>query len=558
MNFKKITTVLLVLSFIAGKAQTTRYYIQLTDKNNTPYSINNPSQFLTQRAIDRRTNQGIAINETDLPVDPSYISQIIAKGVTFLYPVKWFNGVVIETNDPAKLDTLATLPFVVSNAPLNKSLPSKTFEKENISIASSQKTEGTNSTYNYGNSLNQIQMLNGVCMHDLGFNGTGMMIAVIDAGFANADTHPAFDSLRAHNQILGTKDFTFNAPLDLYNSSTSGHGTNVLGTMGGNWPGQLVGTAPKASYWLIRSEYAPTENLVEEYNWAAAAAYADSVGADIINSSLGYSTFDNSSENHTPSELDGNTSIASRAARMCARKGMIACISAGNSGGTSWPTIGFPADADSILTVGAVDSNGNYANFSSIGPSADGRVKPDVMAQGVSTIVANSSGSTGPSSGTSFSSPVTAGMVACLWQSNPGKKNMEIINAVRESATLYNNPNNQYGYGIPDYCAAKDALLGIKTTGESKHPYISVSPNPFNNEINISTTNINATDVKIQLVDELGRVVYNAYVEADNGLVNNYTIDSGKLNAGLYILKLYTQNNSDYLYYTAKVIKAAN
>jgi serine protease AprX len=363
INIVLFTFVLLFTSITIKAQNNDKYYIQLSDKNGSPYTVGNPSQFLSAKAITRRTNQSIAVNSSDIPVNPSYISQIAATGATVLYSIKWFNGVVIQTTSPSVLSAVNALPFVTSSAIVSLQKPKKDFEIIEELPASTQKTTSTNSLYNYGNSLNQIEMLNGVCMHDQGFNGAGMLIAVLDAGFANVNTHTAFDSLRNNNQILGTKDFTFIAPTDLYSGSTSGHGTAVLGTMGGNKPGQLVGTAPKANYWLIRSEYAPNEYVIEEYNWVAAVEFADSIGADIINSSLGYNTFDNSTQDHTMAELDGKTSIASKAATMCARKGMIVVNSAGNTGGSGWPKITFPGDADSIITVGAVDASINLGKL---------------------------------------------------------------------------------------------------------------------------------------------------------------------------------------------------
>lgn len=558
MNIKiLLSTLVLLLSSITINAQNNdKYYIQLSDKNGSPYTIGNPSQFLSVKAITRRTNQSISINSSDLPVNPAYITQIAATGATVLYSIKWFNGVVIQTTSASVLNAVNALPFVTSSAIVSIQKPKKEFELIEELPVSSQKTTDINSLYNYGGSLNQIEMLNGVCMHDQGYNGTGMLIAVIDAGFANANTHTAFDSLRAHNQILGTKDFTFITPTDLYSSSTSGHGTAVLGTMGGNKPGQLVGTAPKANYWLIRSEYAPNEYVIEEYNWAAAVEYADSIGADIVNSSLGYNTFDNSTQDHTMAQLDGKTSIASKAATMCARKGMIIVNSAGNTGGSSWPKVTFPGDADSIITVGAVDASLSLANFSSIGPSADGRIKPDVVAQGVASVVANSNGNIGTSNGTSFSSPITAGMVACLWQATPTKKNMEIIQAIKESATLYATPNNQFGYGIPDYCAAKNMLLGITTSSNLINSVSLASANPFDAEVKLNINSTANRNMKIELVDLLGKIIYKNSISVSANTPSQYVINTSSVNNGVYTIRVSSDEAENKLSYTAKLVKA--
>jgi serine protease AprX len=556
INIVFFTLVLLFTSITIKAQNNDKYYIQLSDKNGSPYTIGNPSQFLSAKAITRRNNQSIAINSSDIPVNPSYISQIAATGATVLYSIKWFNGVVIQTTSPSVLSAVNALPFVTSSNIVSIQKPKKDFEIIEELPASSQKTTSINSLYNYGNSLNQIEMLNGVCMHDLGFNGAGMLIAVLDAGFANVSTHTAFDSLRANNQILGTKDFTFIAPTDLYSGSTSGHGTAVLGTMGGNKPGQLVGTAPKANYWLIRSEYAPNEYVIEEYNWAAAAEFADSVGADIINSSLGYNTFDNSTQDHTMAELDGKTSIASKAATMCARKGMIVVNSAGNTGGSAWPKITFPGDADSIITVGAIDASLSLASFSSIGPSADGRIKPDVVAKGVASVVANGGGSIGTSNGTSFSSPITAGMVACLWQANPSKKNMEIIQAIKESATLYATPNNQFGYGIPDFCAAKNMLLGITTSTSANNSISLASSNPFDTEIKLNISSTSNRTMTIELIDLLGKIVYKNIISVSANTPLQYAINTSTVNSGVYTIRIASDETENKLSYTAKLLKA--
>lgn len=557
MRFKTNIYFLLLINFFATTnlvtAQTSnKHYIQLTDKNSSPYSITNPSQFLSPKAIQRRITQNITINETDLPVNPSYISQIKNTGATVLYSIKWFNGVVVQVPDTNVLNAIRALPFVGSNVTVNIQRSNKPFEKVEDLPPCTQKNNNLNSVYNYGNSLNQIEMLNGVCMHDAGFNGNGMTIAILDAGFANANTHPTFNDLRTNNQILGTKDFTFLAPMDVYSSSTSIHGTAVLGTMGANTPGQLVGTAPKANYWLIRSEYAPTEYLIEEYNWAVAAEFADSVGADIINSSLGYNQFDNPAQDHTMSQLNGKTSIASKAATMCARKGMIVCNSAGNSGGSGWPLICFPADADSILTVGGVDASQNLAPFSSTGPTADGRIKPDVVAQAMASVIANSSGGIGTSNGTSFSSPITAGMVACLWQAAPTKTNMEIIKAIKESASLYTTPNNQYGYGIPDFCKAKNILV----PPPDKNAITLASANPFKNEIILSVSSLLDRTIKVEITDILGRAVFTSEFAVTANTFSKCMIQSAAMSIGTYIIKAYSTENDKDLMLTLKLIKA--
>ena len=532
------------------KAQTdNKIYIQFTDKSNSPFSIQQPELFLSQKSIERRTKQSIGINESDLPVNPNYLAKIKQLGATILYPLKWMNGAVIQTSSSQILDSILNLPYVSSGKTVNRIRPSKKLEE----IIEPISTEKQTTTLPYGNSLNQIEMLNGVCLHEKGFSGSSITIAVFDAGFAKSNIHSAFDSLRNNNRLLGTKDFTFLNPIDVFDASTSGHGTAVLGTMAGYSPANLVGTAPSANYWLIRSEYAPTEYLIEEYNWAAAAEFADSIGADIINSSLGYSTFDDATQNHSMQDLDGKTSVCSKAALICARKGMIVCSSAGNSGGSSWPKIGFPADADSIITVGAVDANQSIVGFSSIGPTEDGRLKPDVMAQGLASVVANSNGAIGTSSGTSFSSPILAGMVACLWQSNPAKKNMEIIDAIRKSANRVDSPNNQYGFGIPDFCKADQILKG-QVEINLGNEIVFYSSNPFSEKCMIYFPN-EIKNAYIELIDVNGKLLFNESINQSQN--SNYLKEINMINAndGVYFLKIYLDESKSDVLFSKKIVK---
>jgi subtilisin family serine protease len=543
-----------VIFFVETKncnAQTDdKFYIQFTDKNNSPFSIQQPNSYLSQKSIERRAKQNITINETDLPVNPEYLNKIRQLGATVLYPLKWLNGAIVQTSSTQVLDSIYNLQFVSFGKSVNKIKPPKKLE-DHFELLPEGKQSTT--TLPYGNSLNQIEMLNGICLHEQGFTGNTISIAVLDAGFAKSNLHTAFDSLRLNNRLIGTKDFTFLPPADVFDASTSGHGTAVLGTMAGYSPGNLVGTAPHANYWLIRCEYAPSEYLIEEYNWVAAAEFVDSAGADIINSSLGYSTFDDALQNHTMQELDGRTSVCSKAALFCSRKGIIVCSSAGNSGGSSWPKIGFPADADSILTVGAVDANQTIAGFSSVGPTQDGRIKPDVMAQGYASVVTNSNGAIGTSSGTSFSSPILAGMVACLWQANPTKKNMEIINAIKQSATFADSPNNQYGYGIPDFCKANQLLKGLVEI-DLGNEIVFYNSNPFSEKCTVYFPK-EIKNAYIEIHDLNGKLLFNEYFTQT--INSNYLKELNMLQAadGIYILKVYDDATHSNLLFSKKIVK---
>lgn len=459
-----------------------KYYVKFKDKNNSPYSIENPSAFLSERAIDRRTKQNIAITTDDLPVNPSYIQQIKETGVSLDYSLKWFNGVVVTVTNSNQLTSIQNQSFVSSIEKIFQS-NKKGFELV-VNVGdkiSKQKFTHSTLELNYGNSSTQIKMMNGHILHNNGFLGDGIHIAVIDAGFLNVDTHPAFDSLRTRGRILGTKDF-INPHSNIYQEHY--HGMMVLSTMGGYIDGQLIGTAPHAKYWLIRTENANVEQIYEEYAWAAGAEFADSVGADIINTSLGYTEFDVATQSHTYSDLNGDKTAITKAANIAASKGIAVVVSAGNDGNLSWYYISAPADSPNVLTVGAVDENRVKASFSSFGPTADGRTKPDVCAMGKTSTVAITPGLIGTANGTSFSSPIMAGMLACLWQAKPNLSSKQIMQLVKSSSNLYNTPNNSYGYGIPDFATAASVS---QTIGELNT--VEVFPNPFTNSFRVKLPN---------------------------------------------------------------------
>ena len=451
--------VVLLLFFAQTYSQKSYYLVSFTDKQSSEYRISAPEQFLSNRSIERRLAQNIAFNETDLPVSPNYLKTVSESGFDIVLTLKWFNAAIVTTNSGKQPEVLQNFSFVkkveaIEGKPeTNSTKPFFEAEKDFTPYNFQKSTDNLN----YGESYNQINMLNGTELHNNGFQGQGMTIAVLDAGFYRVDDLEAFDSLWNNNQILGTRDIVLPGN-DVCGSWNHTHGMKVLSCIGGYLDGELIGTAPKANFYLIRTEDADAEYLMEEYFWAAGAEYADSLGVDIINSSLGYTTFDNPAENHQYTDLDGNTTVITIAADLAASKGILVVNSAGNSGADEWHYIGAPADADSILTVGAVDSWGDYASFSSVGPTADGRVKPEVVAQGESAIVASTEGGITYASGTSFSSPITAGMAACIWGANRGYSNMEIYQAIIQSSSIYNSPTDELGYGIPNYWQAHLSL----------------------------------------------------------------------------------------------------
>ena len=390
----------------SAEQDTLKYRISLKDKAATEYSLKKPEKYLSAKAIERRRKQNLPIDSTDLPVCRKYIDEIRKQGVKIVVTGKWDNFVTVSCNDTTLIDRIAALPFVLSTEKVwispGAGKPSMATERDSVL---NQPTIHPDSIY--GRAITQIQMSNGDKLHEAGFKGQGMTIAVIDAGFHNVDKITAMQNIR----ILGTKDFV-NQQADIF--AESSHGMSVLSCIGMNRPDIMTGTAPEASFWLLRSEDEYSEHLVEQDYWSAAVEFADSVGVDVINTSLGYYSFDDKSKNYKYRDLDGRHALMSRQASHIADKGMILVCSAGNSGAGSWKKITPPGDADNVLTVGAIDKRAVLATFSSVGNTADHRVKPDVVAVGVGSDVIRTDGNQGRANGTSFSSPIMCGMVTCL------------------------------------------------------------------------------------------------------------------------------------------------
>lgn len=536
---KKVIELIISLLLVCQPALSQpKYFIEFVDKKNSPYSISNPQQYLSARAIERRNKQNIPITEQDLPVNPNYLEQIISYSTHVHYTLRWFNGVVATLTDE-QLDLVRGFYFVRSIQKIFE--PSKTQKQglrkwESLDNALFQ----ANTQLNYGLSFTQVGMINGHLLHNRGFLGEGKVIAVLDAGFLNVDVHPAFDSLRLKGRILGTKDYV-NPKSNIYKEHY--HGMMVLSVMGGYVDGQLIGTAPRAHYWLIRTEDASTEQLIEEYNWAAGAEFADSVGADIINSSLGYTVFDIESQNHRYQDLNGGTTPVTKAANMAATKGMVVVVSAGNEGTSPWYYISAPADSPMVLTVGAVDSRKVKANFSSFGPAADGRIKPDVCAMGKGTVLATPNGSVGTSNGTSFSAPIISGMVACLWQAKSELTWQELIALIRSSSSNNSLPNNSIGYGIPDF--------SFIIQNDEEESVLYFWPNPFTTIAYLKCNLSDTTPVKVTVTAINGQHIISKKINSnsDGTVVLDFM---GGLPGGLYFLTVQTPNEQ----FAVKVVKA--
>lgn len=504
-------------------------WIYFTDKPDAQFYFDNPLEMLSQRALDRRTNQGIALDLMDVPIYQPYVDQIIASpGIEVKAKSKWFNAVHVR-GTLADIASLATLTFVDHVQYADRTLNTQgrmANTNRNAAVRSVNKTLDTNITFAYGNSGNQIQMLNAQFLHQQDYTGTGKIIAVMDAGFPSVDVVSPFQRIRDNNQILGGYNFV---DRDENYYTRNAHGTMVLSTMGGYVANQLVGTAPDAQYYLFITEDVYSENPVEESNWVEAAELADSLGVDVINTSLGYFDYDNPNYSYVYNDMNGETSFISKGVNAAFSRGMICVTSAGNSGAGPEPHIAVPADATCNLTVGAVKADETYAAFSSIGPSSDGRVKPDVMAQGQNAVVAGTSGSVGVASGTSFSGPIMAGAVASFWQAIPWATNQQVVDFVRQSADRFSNPTDFYGYGIPDFQLALNmALLSVDQNTTQR---FLVYPNPANNFISVSFPS--GFDVAhFILYNSLGQVVL------EKEVYSNATIATENLNSGIYFYKI--------------------
>lgn len=425
------------------------YRITLADKQGTPYSLDHPTRFLSRRSVERRRRQGLSVDSTDLPISPHYVKLVRGSHVSIVGQSRWQNTLLVQLKDTALMDDIRRLPCVKGTRLVWLSPDSVTAESRSKYHEQFEPHDSVSGNL-YGTASRQITTLHGDQLHRSGLLGQNMMIAVLDGGFKNADRIPEFQKI----DICGWRDFV--SPDQPHLFSETDHGTRVLSAMAIYHPYFYIGTAPKASYWLLRSEDQQTEQEVEEDYWTMAAEFADSVGCDVINSSLGYNEYDHNWMSYRLWQLDGRTAFISRSASMLARKGMVLVNSAGNSGMGPWKKIGVPADADDILTVGAVSELDVHriAPFSSVGPSQDLRIKPDVVAIGAPARLVSGRGTITDGMGTSFSSPVVSGLVACLWQGMPHKTAHEIIDLVRQTADNHDHPDNIYGYGLPNFWRA--------------------------------------------------------------------------------------------------------
>jgi serine protease AprX len=537
--------------FQRAYAQEYKYLVHLKDKNNNGFNISNPASFLSVKSIQRRTKQSIRIDSTDLPVTAAYVDSLSSlPSLQVLNKSRWFNQVLIGLTDTSVLQQILQFSFVLSSEPVNnrhlKKIPGSISVNQHTAVLGSS-TNSANTCYlsvtdsiNYGASQGQVYIHNGEYLHGLGYHGEGMTIAILDDGFNSYLSNPAFDSLRNDNRILGTYDFV-NQKVSV--NEEDQHGANCFSIIAANIPGNMVGTAPDARYWLFKTEDITSETPVEEQNWVAAAEFADSAGADLITTSLGYSYFDDSVYNLNYAQRNGHTALVSRAANLAVAKGMIVTASAGNSGGMTNEEkyVLCPADGDSVYTVGSVDFSGVIAYSSSWGPNSSGQIKPDGVSVGAGAYYVAPDGIVNSGSGTSYSNPNLAGLITCLWQAFPEFIPHDILAAVRQSSNKYNNPDNRYGYGLPDFEKAYSILLNKRLAAYNQllgNDWIRVYPVPFLQSFNLLFKPSVSGTANLQLLDVSGKIIMKKFVPVIAGQIQLLEFNiSQPLSTGIYFLR---------------------
>lgn len=526
---KLLLLLVLIMIFMGVWAQEIApgvFWVYFSDKEGTTYQIDEPELFLSQRSIDRRAIQGLAVDSRDLPVSRAYLQEVEALGVEIKHVSRWLNGVAMIHMDDITFQQVLQLSFADTVA--WEPVGDDHYIPQSSGIPRFEPPLESAPAFDYGVAREQIEMLQTHRLHEMGYTASGVWIGVLDAGFYNVDSLPSFIPLLGEGRVLEARNYVNESSIYRQNSS---HGMAVLSIMAGEWDGYMVGTAPHASYLLCMTENSDQETRIEEIAWIEAAEYADSLGVDVINTSLGYSDLDGVDYDYTYRDMDGKSTYISRAASLTASRGMILCNSAGNEGNDDWYYITAPADATDILTVGAVDSTNFLAGFSSRGPTRDARIKPDVTAMGKATGIQYRTGTVARGNGTSFSSPVMAGSVAALWQAFPELPATDMIHKIRQSSHRSAHPDSNYGFGTPNMLYAYHTITRVPVQfniGEME-----IWPNPAGAHITIRIPESGQQQVRIY--DLHGRLAYSLQVQLPGEMELPPTLVNG-----IYIIEICT------------------
>jgi len=532
--------ILQALVFIASAAtaQVNRYMVFFKDKAGTSYSTGTPKAFLSQRAIDRRIQQGIAVTEQDLPVNAGYVQSVAATGASVFFSTRWMNGVLVQC-DVSLLTTMQALSFVDHVELVAPNARLANGRKKNNKAVKAQEAPAKTQA--------QLQLIGLDDMQEAGYKGENMLVAIFDGGFPGVNTATPFHHIFQEHRIdlAASHDFVGNTD-NVFQYDE--HGTEVFSVIAANQDGVFTGGSYEANYQLYVTEDTDSEYRIEEYNWLFAAERADSAGVDIVNSSLGYYDFDDASMNYAKKALDGKTTVISRAAQWAADRGMVIVCSAGNEGATAWQIITAPADAKDVLAVASVTSGGARSGSSSIGPSADGRIKPDVAAMGVSTSIIRPDGTTSIATGTSLSAPLVTSLAAGVWERYPGLSNKEVIDVIRQSASQAKNPDNLLGYGIPNFKAVVNYVEQLP-----QEDTFEVFPNPvYHDTLTIRPFDPNqVATCQLELLSAQGSVVFQG--ETTFSWLNRaYTVNLAPVASGYYFLRV-TWGDKRFTYKLIKI-----
>lgn len=510
-------------------AQVNRYFVSFRDKANTPYSLTSPGDYLSERSLARRSRNQVAVTIDDLPVTPAYVSTVQTTGAAVLFASRWRNGVIVEATESQRV-ALVALPIVSSVVLIAPGPKSSSWGRQRK--RDREATEGTSSGAATRTQLTQIGIDQ---MHASGYRGEGVWVGIFDSGFIGVNTTAPFQHLFSGSRVLYTYNFVNNRS-GVYERDD--HGTEVMSVLAAR-TSAYQGALPNASYLMFLTEDVASEYRIEEYNWTIAAERADSAGVDVINSSLGYYDFDDPAMNYAKSDLTGDRAVVTRAAAMARDRGMIVVCSAGNEGAISWKLVTPPADADGILAIGAVNSAGLRVGFSSTGPTADNRIKPDVMALGSGTTVINQAGNVSTASGTSLASPLVAGLAGGLLQYGPSWTSATVVQAIKGSASMASRPDQFMGYGIPNFYAAVRYLLA-----RDNRDNITLYPNPVDTPLTISFKDQPEQPVKVIITDLMGRTCLEYESEINWQSTNPVQLDVVSLTSGLYLVRVQTNQET--------------